>query len=481
MGDAPDFADAMADVARALQAEAGPQHTLQRMVDLAVTTVTGCDYAAVSFFAPDRIYTPAASHPVALQVDLIQYDTDQGPCLSAIRDQDMYTTGDLRTEERWPAFATRATTARGIRSMLSLRLFVEGDNLGALNMYSRQPDAFDEDSIAVGRQFVAHAAIALSDALESERSERRADRFQAQAGIAVHLQRSMLTELPDMAPFTAAARYVPAVVDAEVGGDWYDALVLPSGDFLLVVGDVTGGQDECVVPVAAHLGVYDGGHVPGGCGERCHVGQLGEHAPLQVNGDARLRLEPVSATLGAFALDRIRQGDRSVGNELTPDGNAVFVERVRLPGVHVQSAEVVPLNEQAQGEHRPNTTRRGCPGGERRPTLLGPQVPGRVHVLIADRGQARSLVGVVLDQVDLQGDRMGCRRCVDPVRREEGDRGVIAASHRRDRQVDHALKSVLGAGLGLQSPRHIGHRIGEVRRVTHAKDVTGSTQIRGEE
>ena len=230
----------MADVARALQAEADPQGTLQRMVDLAVTTVTGCDYAAVSFFAPDRIYTPAASHQVALQVDLIQYDTDQGPCLSAIRDQDMYMTGDLRTEERWPAFATRATTASGIRSMLSLRLFVEGDNLGALNMYSRRPDAFDEDSIAVGRQFVAHAAVALSAAIESERSERRADRFQAQAGIAVHLQRSMLTELPDMAPFTAVARYVPAVADAEVGGDWYDALVLPSGDFLLVVGDVTG-------------------------------------------------------------------------------------------------------------------------------------------------------------------------------------------------------------------------------------------------
>lgn len=237
---APDFADAMAKVARALQAEADPQHTLQRMVDLAVTTVRGCEYAAVSLFAPNRIYTPAASHDIALQGDLIQYDTDQGPCLSAIRDQDMYTTGDLRTEKRWAAFATRATEASGIRSMLSLRLFVEGDNLGALNMYSRKPNAFDEDSIAVGRLFVAHAAVALSDATENERSEDRADRFQAQAGIAVHLQRSMLTELPDMAPFTAVARYVPSVADAEVGGDWYDALVLPSGDFLLVVGDVTG-------------------------------------------------------------------------------------------------------------------------------------------------------------------------------------------------------------------------------------------------
>lgn len=242
MGDAPapDFADAMAGVARALQAETDPQHTLQRMVDLAVTTVDGCDYAAVSLFAPDRIYTPAASHDVARQVDLIQYDTDEGPCLSAIRDQDMYVTGDLRTEDRWPSFATRAATASGVRSMLSLRLFVEGDNLGALNMCSRRPDAFDEQSIAIGRLFVAHAAIALAAATQNERSEHRAARFQAQAGIAVHLQRSMLTDLPDMAPFTAVARYVPAVADAEVGGDWYDALVLPSGDFLLVVGDVTG-------------------------------------------------------------------------------------------------------------------------------------------------------------------------------------------------------------------------------------------------
>lgn len=242
MGGAPatDIADAMARVARALQAEADPQHTLRRMVDLAVSTVAGCDYAAVSLFAPGGIHTPASSDDIALQLDQIQYDTDQGPCLSAIRERDMYVTGDLRGEARWPAFATRATTESGVRSMLSLRLFVEGDNLGALNMYSLTPDAFDHGSIAVGRLFVAHAAIALSAATEHARSEHRADRFQVQAGIAAVLQRSMLTELPDLAPFTAVARYVPAAADAEVGGDWYDALVLPSGDFLLVVGDVTG-------------------------------------------------------------------------------------------------------------------------------------------------------------------------------------------------------------------------------------------------
>lgn len=237
---AANIADAMASAARALQAEDDPQHTLQRMVDLSVTTVGGCEYAAVSLFTPAGIYTPAASDAIALQLDQIQYDTDQGPCLSAIRDRDMYVTGDLRAEHRWTAFAARATTESGIRSMLSLRLFVEGDTLGALNMYSRQPDAFDQSSIAVGRLFVAHAAIALSTATEHARSENRADRFQAQAGIAVVLQRSMLTTLPDLAPFAAVARYVPAAAEAEVGGDWYDAVVLPSGDVLLVVGDITG-------------------------------------------------------------------------------------------------------------------------------------------------------------------------------------------------------------------------------------------------
>lgn len=152
----------------------------------------------------------------------------------------MYLSGDLLVEDRWPAFVARATTESGVRSMLSLRLFVDGDNLGALNMYSRRPGAFDDGSVAVGRLFVAHAAIALSAATEHARSEHRADRFRAQASIAVALQRSMLTTLPDLTPFTAVARYVPAAVDAEVGGDWYDAIQLPSGDVLLAVGDITG-------------------------------------------------------------------------------------------------------------------------------------------------------------------------------------------------------------------------------------------------
>jgi serine phosphatase RsbU (regulator of sigma subunit) len=246
----PALATALAEVARALQAERTPQATLQKMVDLAVSTVAGCDHAGVSLIGPDGIATPAASDDVPRLVDDLQYESNEGPCLSAIREQDMYVTADLGTESRWPAFATRATQQTGVRSMLSFRLFVERANLGALNLYSRRPDAFDESSIAVGRLFAAHAAIALSDATEQDHAERRADLFEKQATIAVRLQRSMLTPLPDLSPFTAAARYVPAVEAAEVGGDWYDALVLPSGDLLLIVGDVVGHDTDAATAMA---------------------------------------------------------------------------------------------------------------------------------------------------------------------------------------------------------------------------------------
>lgn len=42
------FAEAIAGIARALQAEATAQETLQKMVELAVSTIRGCDHAGVS-------------------------------------------------------------------------------------------------------------------------------------------------------------------------------------------------------------------------------------------------------------------------------------------------------------------------------------------------------------------------------------------------------------------------------------------------
>ena len=52
----------------------------------------------------------------------------------------------------------------GIRSSLSYRLFTTGRELGALNLFSRQVNAFRSDDVLEGLAIAAHAAVALSGA-----------------------------------------------------------------------------------------------------------------------------------------------------------------------------------------------------------------------------------------------------------------------------------------------------------------------------
>ena len=68
----------------------------------------------------------------------------------------------LAIDERWPDLADRATEA-GIHGALCLQLFVQGRDLGALDLISREPDAFDDDSEQAGLLLAAHAAVALFD------------------------------------------------------------------------------------------------------------------------------------------------------------------------------------------------------------------------------------------------------------------------------------------------------------------------------
>src|SRR3712207_9089476 len=88
----------------------------------------------------------------------MQDAVQEGPCLDAVWEHETVRIDDMRTDTRWPRFAAEAA-ALGVLSSLSLQLFVEGDNLGALNLYARQPHAFGEESEDVGLVLAAHAAV----------------------------------------------------------------------------------------------------------------------------------------------------------------------------------------------------------------------------------------------------------------------------------------------------------------------------------
>lgn len=164
MVDRPDAAT-FADLARELASLRSLDETLQRAVDLAVRTVEGCDSSTISFVhRGGKILSPAFSGQLAKDADELQYEVGEGPCLHAIREQETYLVDDLKEEERWPKFRERAL-ALGVASMITFRLFVERETIGALNLYSRQPHAFDDEAVKLGTIFASHSAVALKAAI----------------------------------------------------------------------------------------------------------------------------------------------------------------------------------------------------------------------------------------------------------------------------------------------------------------------------
>jgi hypothetical protein len=88
-------------------------------------------------------------------VDKLQEEVGQGPCLDAAYQEETVRVADMASETRWPLFAARALAA-GAGSMLAFQLYVEHDNLGALNLYSYEAHSFDDESEHVGLLFASH-------------------------------------------------------------------------------------------------------------------------------------------------------------------------------------------------------------------------------------------------------------------------------------------------------------------------------------
>ena len=171
--DRPDveLARTFAELARSLLAEESVQETLLRICTSAVATLHGCDHAGVSLVEKRQITTPASSDDLPAQVDAIQYEVDEGPCLDAIREHQIFGTDDLAEEQRWPRFSRRAAEETGVHSMLCFRLFTEEETIGALNLYSKEIAAFDEADCDIGAVFAAHAAVAMAGAREHEQMQ----------------------------------------------------------------------------------------------------------------------------------------------------------------------------------------------------------------------------------------------------------------------------------------------------------------------
>lgn len=150
----------LGELARELHSEPHMEVLLQQITKAAVDEIDGAEQACISLVEGQIVRTHAATNDMAARVDQRESELKEGPCITSLRTEVTVRSDDFGTEGRWPRFVA-AAMREGIRSMLAVQLFVEGDNLGALNIYATQPNAFTEHDESVAMLLAIHAAIAM--------------------------------------------------------------------------------------------------------------------------------------------------------------------------------------------------------------------------------------------------------------------------------------------------------------------------------
>jgi PAS domain S-box-containing protein len=147
-----------------------------------------------------------------------------------------------------PGPARGILQALGPETAVVVPLPAEERTVGVLTLYQDPGRDVADDDLETLQQVAVHAGRAIE----------RVHRQSQQAQLAEALQRSLLTDPPEIAHATVVVRYVPAAEAARVGGDWYDAFLQRDGSAVVVVGDVVGHDTAAAAAMGQLRGLLRG-------------------------------------------------------------------------------------------------------------------------------------------------------------------------------------------------------------------------------
>jgi len=148
------------DMALLLLTEGSLRADLGRLIQFACDTMPSCDLASVALLIDGHPSTVAASGHVAVELDIAQYDSAEGPCLEALHGAPVRV-DVLDADDRFTHFASGAADHR-IHSVLSIPVIHRADVVGTLNFYAHAANAFDDVDATVAQiaaSQVAHAIV----------------------------------------------------------------------------------------------------------------------------------------------------------------------------------------------------------------------------------------------------------------------------------------------------------------------------------
>ena len=135
------------------------------------------DEVSVTLLDRRGFRTAASTHEIVDKVDDVQYALDEGPCVDSSKQNQTFEIEAMDVEERWPRYTPGAVDA-GIGSSVSLPLYGGGGTAGALNVYSWEPKAFDDEDRRIGGEFARRASVLLSNAMAFVEKSELAEQLQ---------------------------------------------------------------------------------------------------------------------------------------------------------------------------------------------------------------------------------------------------------------------------------------------------------------
>jgi GAF domain-containing protein len=155
-----DLVNSLQQLADVLQTQRTLGGTLATIAEAATVSVPGCDAATIAISIGGRPATAAMTGTVALELDMVQYDLHDGPCLTSLRSAAALRLDLVGLESLLPHFAV-AARRRGIAGVMSVPAIWGEETIATLNLYSRT-GTFDESAEAVAAVLATQVTIAVS-------------------------------------------------------------------------------------------------------------------------------------------------------------------------------------------------------------------------------------------------------------------------------------------------------------------------------
>ncbi len=150
---------------------------LQAATDMTAEVIEVVGSYSFSTSLYGNLLTVGTSDRAAWEADQVEFDTEDGPCVEALRTGAVFKAIDLAEERRWPAW-TAVATLLGFKSAAGIPGEIGPGHRIALNLYAAAPQAFDDETLHRATLFTEEVARTIPAAVRLFEADERVSQLE---------------------------------------------------------------------------------------------------------------------------------------------------------------------------------------------------------------------------------------------------------------------------------------------------------------